>query len=605
MCGIAGIVAPNSYRYSTIVKKMTDSIRHRGPDGEGFKQLDGCYLGHRRLSIVDIDGGEQPMPSCDNQSWIVFNGEIYGYQDIKKRLSNYPYCTQSDTEVILALYKKYGEKLSQYLPGMFSFAIWDNQQRQLIAARDRFGEKPFYYAWGNNGEFIFASEIKAILATGLVQTTINEEALAHYLQYLYVAPNTSIYNEIQALPPAHQLIYQDGNLHIRRFWDFPVTNPDITEDEAIQTFRTLLANSVEKQLVADVPVGAFLSGGLDSTTVAYEASKKNFQLNTYAFGFGDEINELPYAKTASKAYKTDHHELDARDYKLPDLMYKMAEVYDEPFADSSCIPTYLIAKEASKQEKVILSGDGADELLGGYDFWYHYLASVEKDFNTQWLQHLPKSIIHGFGQTTNLIGWKTLENKFKRFLFRSKFSHIVQVQRLVRQYFDKNELSELGVTSNRTIFNDLDVDDFDTLNDVLKNDMSSYMPGDILVKTDRASMANSLEIRAPFLDHELAEFCISLPSNFKFDESVTKKILRNAYKHEWPVSIRNRSKQGFGAPISNWLKAPDMQQLKNKIMLDHNNKLFDLIDFKKAQKYSNRNNYQTWTLLVLGIWLEK
>lgn len=577
MCGIAGIVAPNSHKYSAVIKRMTDSIRHRGPDGEGLKKLDGCYLGHRRLSIVDIEGGQQPMASFNNQSWITFNGEIYGYQDIRDKLNRYTFKSNCDTEVILALYHKYGEKFLSHLPGMFSFAIWDSKKQKLIAGRDRFGEKPFYYAWGRNGEFLFASEIKAILATELVDTSINEEALSHYLQYLQVGSNRSIYNEIHVLPPAHQLTVHEGKLEIYRYWDLPATNPDIMFEEAVDTFRSLFEKSVDKQLVADVRVGAFLSGGLDSTTVVYEASKENSQLSTYAFGFGEDINELPYADSAAQAYDTRHQVLDAGDYNLPELMYRMAVVYDEPFADSSCIPTYLISKEAAKHEKVILTGDGADELLGGYDFWYHYLARVENDFHTKWINNLPETFIHRIKYSAHRLGWKKLEKKIAHFLFRNQFSHLVQLQRYIRQYFSSAALERLGITYSTNSPLDKSIDDWDTLNTVLREDLTNYISADILVKTDRASMANSLELRAPFLDKDLTEFCISLPSKFKFDQEATKKLLRKSYQQHWPEVIKKRKKQGFGAPVKSWLELPGMNKMKERILNDSNHKMLSLI----------------------------
>jgi len=304
MCGIAGIIKKDSQKYKPQLKKMTDSLSHRGPDAEGFYFFKDCGLGHRRLSIIDLKTGDQPMLSYNGQAGVVFNGEIYGYQEIKKNLSNYSFQTTSDTEVILALYEKYGENFVKHLPGMFAFALWDDKNKKLICARDRFGEKPLYYALGKNGEFIFASEIKAILASDLIKPKLNKKSLIHYLKRLYVHPYSAIYENIYVLPPAHFLIYQNKKIKINRYWQMPELNYQITFDEAIEKFKKLLFEAVKKQLVTDVPVGAFLSGGLDSSTIVAIASQYKKNLNTFSFGFGEWINELPYALEIARKYKT-------------------------------------------------------------------------------------------------------------------------------------------------------------------------------------------------------------------------------------------------------------------------------------------------------------
>ncbi|MDP9230759.1 MAG: asparagine synthase (glutamine-hydrolyzing), partial [Bacteroidota bacterium] len=377
MCGIAGIAGKNAQQYQQQVKQMTNGICHRGPDGEGMSAFENCVLGHRRLSIIDLTTGDQPMHSCYGAT-IIFNGEFYGYLDTKKQLQ-YAWKTTSDTEVILALYHQFGaDKFVQHIRGMFSFAIWDEKEQRLIAARDRFGEKPFYYALAKDGEIVFASEIKAILASGLIHPEISPEALTHYLQHLYVHPHHSIYKNIFVLPPAHYLLYQNGELTIKRYWHLPQKQLKITKQEAKTECYRLLQKAVQQQLIADVPVGCFLSGGVDSSTITALASlNASHPLTTISFSFGADKSELLYSRQVAAKYNTHNIELHQDDFNMAQWFKKMTEIYDEPFADSSNIPTYLISQMAAKQFKVVLTGDGGDELMAGYRGWYRSLYQMQ------------------------------------------------------------------------------------------------------------------------------------------------------------------------------------------------------------------------------------
>ncbi|TAL68270.1 MAG: asparagine synthase (glutamine-hydrolyzing) [Bacteroidetes bacterium] len=607
MCGIAGIVAKNAENYTAEVNRMLKCIHHRGPDGDGIFASDNCILGHVRLSIVDLETGAQPMTSPLTNTSITFNGEIYGYLKIREVFKDYPFRTTSDTEVILALYEKYGDKgLLKKLPGMFSFAIWDNDNQKLLAARDRFGEKPFYYAYGKNGEFIFASEIKAILSTGLVDPILDMESLVHYLQYLYIFPDKTIYKNIYCLPPAQFLTYYNDNLQIDKYWELQEINEKIELDDAVEQFKYLLEKSVENQLVADVPVGAFLSGGLDSSTIVALASKYKETLKTYSFKFGNLINELPYARGIAKRYRTEHYELSQEENNLADLLIKMQDIYDEPFADSSNIPTYLISKLAREHLKVILTGDGADELLGGYDYWYKQLYKMElnKDkvkFASKWIQDLSKfPSVHGhsMSQVVKYIAPDTYHN--------SAFKTILDAHNEQKKYFKNDELGK--ILNFNLNFNPEETNQKlqgNSLDEVLLSDLTDYMPGDILVKTDRASMAHGLELRSPFLDWEFAEFCITLPSRLKITQSEHKYILRQAYQNLWTDEIKVRGKQGFGAPVHEWLREDQFTQLKNIYLNDSRKKIFKLFSFPNTREYVQRNNYLTWILLTLSIWMEK
>ncbi len=536
---------------------------------------------------------------------VVFNGEIYGFKNVKKDLSSYPFKTASDTEVILALYETQGEKFVKNLPGMFAFGLWDDRTETFIAARDRFGEKPFYYAQGKNGEFIFASEIKAILASGLIKPELSEESLAHYLHKLYVHPAKTIYKNIHVLPAAHMLVYKNGRMKISRFWDQPKTDDSITLSEALPEFKRLLDNAVKRQLVADVPVGAFLSGGVDSTTVVSIASKISPHIKTFAFGYEGTKNELPFARMAAEKYGTDHYELHDTEYKIADLILEMADIYDEPLADSSTISTYIISKLTRKHTTVVLSGDGGDELLGGYQGWNRPIMTMTDPS----VSNFPgKSyLMRMLAQVALRRNWqKKVEvvNAARGLYYRDHFKNAVDAHRTSNVFFKQEELNQLGIRGALN-FTAPSWETSNSVDDALRDDLENYMPGDILVKTDRASMANSLELRSPFLDVPFAEFAISLPSRLKINASEEKVILRRAYENDWPEAIRTRNKQGFGAPIHIWMNKPEVAQLINEYLNDPKKKIFQFISFKKSRRHVTEKKYKLWILLTLSIWLER
>ena len=596
MCGIIGIVSRDSKKYKSQVEKAVLSLKHRGPDADGIHFFNNCVLGHTRLSIIDLSTGAQPMLSPDSEIGVTFNGEIYGYKDIKKTLSDYTFQTTSDTEILIALYKKYGKNMMDKLPGMFSFAIWDEKSQALFSARDRFGEKPFYYAFGEEGEFIFSSEIKAIIATDLIRPVIDRESIIHYLRHLYVSPDKTIYKNIFTLPPAHNLTFKNGKVEINKYWELPKINEEIGLTEAVLKFKDLLDKAVSKQLVADVPVGTFLSGGLDSSTIVAVASKFKPNLETFSFGFGESINELPFAKLVADKYKTNHKELHASKYDLTDLFLEMQDIYDEPFADSSNIPTYLISKEAKKYNKVVLTGDGGDELFGGYTGWYKPLYFMSQNVFINIL-HIIKDALSIFYRKSRMDLYYRVKGLTYKILNKNMlYAHIKK-----NTYFSDNDIKKI-------LGRDIDKETSlggQSLGDIMKYDATNYMPGDILTKIDRAAMAVGLELRSPFLDVDFASFCLSLPSRLKINDKEDKIILRETLKNDWPKEIRNRTKQGFGAPVKEWLELPSFVELKNKYLRDKDRKIFNIFDFKQSQKIIKKDNYKTWILLTLSVWLEK
>lgn len=590
MCGIAGIIAPNAINYQSEIQKMTDVIAHRGPDSAHQEFYENAALGHRRLSIVDLSPtGLQPMFSDTRNECIVLNGEIYGYKDIKKNYQNYPYKGTSDTELILAMYQQKAENLIYELPGMFAFAIWDNQKQKLFCARDRFGEKPFYYAIGKNGEFIFASEIKAILATNLVKPSLNQEAIYHYLQYGYVSAQQSIYENIFTLPPAHTLEYYNGKISIKRYYQIPKNDISVSLSEAKEQFTHLLKNAVKKQLVADVEVGSFLSGGLDSSTVVAMVNEFLPHQTTISFGYNDEMSELKFAKEIAEKYQTNHIEIHEKRGNLVDDLQKISPFFDEPFSDMSYIPQFKICESAAKNLKVVLSGDVGDELFGGYSFY-----SVENQLKNHFSY---QNILAKFA--LNIIG------KFKETSFLSKknqeFKNILDFhQNNVRNFFTKEEISALGIKESYHQSYSFSANNH-SLNDIMRTDLEKYVPGNMLVKSDRMAMANSLEVRTPFLDIDFAEYCIQLPENLKINSENDKIVLREAMSNYWTESIKKRHKQGFGSSVEKWLNTENVKTFSKELLHDKSQKIFDFIDFETTQKMLDKSKKE-WNLLQLAIW---
>lgn len=592
MCGIAGIITPNARNYAEKIQKMTDAIAHRGPDSAHQEFYENAALGHRRLSIVDLsETGKQPMFSQTKNECIVLNGEIYGYLDLKKKYSNYHYRGTSDTEVILALYEQKGNALLDELPGMFAFAIWNEEKQELFCARDRFGEKPFYYAHGKNGEFIFASEMKAILASGLLKPIVNQEAISHFLQYGYVSAQQSIYSNIFTLPPAHFLVFSKGNIQVERYYSLPKNDLKINLSDAKEEFSHLLKNAVQKQLIADVEVGSFLSGGLDSSTIVAMVNEFKEKQTTISFGYSGEHSELKFAEEIAKKYKTNHIEIHENRGDIAAELRKISPYFDEPFADMSYTPQFKICQAASRHLKVVLSGDVGDELFGGYHFY-----TVENQLKNHFSYNniLLKFGLKQFGkfrQTSYITNENIAHENILDF-------H----QNKVRNYFTEKERNSLGIAAKYHQKYSFHANP-DSLNDIMRVDLEKYVPGNMLVKADRMAMANSLEVRTPFLDTDFAEFCIQLPDNLKLDSQNDKIILRESMQNYWTESIRNRGKQGFGSSVENWFEEDSFMKLSDDLLKNKENKIFDYIDFSATQTFLNKDK-KHWNLLQLSLWAE-
>lgn len=592
MCGIAGIITPNAKKYSQELQKMTDAIAHRGPDGEHHEFLENAVLGHRRLSIVDLsETGKQPMFSTNKNNCIIFNGEIYGYLDLKKKYSDYQYQGTSDTEVILAMYGAKGSDLLQELPGMFAFAIWDEEKQEIFCARDRFGEKPFFYAIGKNGEFLFASEIKAILASGLIVPQISQEAIYHFLQYGYVNTYQSIYSNIFALPPAHYLTFSKGKIDQKRYYRLPKDDRKIGLSEAKEEFTSLLKNAVKSQLIADVEVGSFLSGGLDSSTIVAMVNEFKPKQTTLSFGYSGEHSELKFAEEIAQKYQTNHIEIHENRGDIAADLVKISPFFDEPFSDMSYTPQFKICQAAARHLKVVLGGDVGDELFGGYNFY-----TIEHQLREHFSYNniLLKFGLKQFGrfrETTFL----TQENV--------KHKNILDFhQNRVRNYFTEREISSLGITARFQQEYSFQPNP-DSLNDIMRVDLEKYVPGNMLVKSDRMAMANSLEVRTPFLDKDFAEYCIQLPENLKLNSEHDKIILRESMQSYWTESIRKRGKQGFGSSVEKWFEEESLMELSDDLLKNSGSKAFQFINFKATQKFLIKDK-KHWNLLQFAIWAE-
>lgn len=604
MCGIAAICGPTTAGDEAI-QRMVTALRHRGPDAQTWRSLAGCQLGHTRLSIIDLASGAQPMADRSGRYWITFNGEIYNYRELRDELAadGVTFNTHSDTEVILAAYAHWGRAMLNRLRGMYAFVIWDTHERRVFAARDLFGEKPLYYAVAN-GRLLVGSEIRALIASRLMQPVLARDSVDAYLALGYVPPHRTIYANVHTLPPAHCLEWTSAEPRITRYWSpQPRETRDMDLSEAGEALRDVLRRAVQRQMVADVPVGAFLSGGHDSSTiVAYMSELSERPIKTFSVGFGPHVNELPYARRIAELYGTDHHELDLAEPEVAPLLERMAEVYDEPFSDPSHVPTYVVSQFARQQVKVVLTGDGADELFGGYA-WYPLLAMSER---------VPPSVL----------AWMVLRSASRLIADRvaplSSYSRAMGMavrwpdmwQRYVisRQIFRDDDRRTLwGRVTPPSLVAALSAhrpgDEVAGLNRALHFDVTAFLPGDILVKVDRASMAHGLETRAPFLDRELAEFALSLPANLKVDGERTKILFKQALARHWPDEIRQRRKQGFAAPFASWLRRDDVQQLCRRVFAS-GSPLAELLP-GSTRDVVGRSAQKTWCLLTLGLWLER
>jgi asparagine synthase (glutamine-hydrolysing) len=601
MCGIVAIVDSGANRLD-LLPAMVDAIEHRGPDERGVVGVPGCALGHARLSIIDLSSGAQPMSDSAERYRIVYNGELYNFLPLRAELERlgYAFRTQSDTEVIIAAYDAWGRRCLDRFRGMFAFALWDTLTRTLFAARDLFGEKPLYHATVG-GALVIASEIRAILASGLVEPALDLTSVDAFLAFGYVPPDRTIYRTVATLPPAHYLEWCDGRVNVESYWRPRFGGHALAMSEAAEELRRLIEQAVERQMIADVPVGAFLSGGLDSSTiVAMMQQHSAIPVKTFSVGFGSLINELPYARAVATRYGTEQHELYLETIDVAALVERMSEVYDEPFADTSHIPTFVLAEFARRFVKVVLSGDGGDELFGGYS-WHSLLAQAEGVTHSFALWVVARAASKLLGDRNAALRRRSIAlgyaARWPDPWLGTVRSHMTMSEKQRRKLWGR----AVPMSEPAEIYRP--AADVTGLDRGFHFDLTHYLPGDILVKVDRAAMAHGLETRAPFLDRDLVEFALALPASLKVDGDQNKLVLRAACERYWPAELHRRGKQGFGSPIAQWMVRPDVAALTRRVT-GPGSKLRELLRGAPGDLLHERS-YRAWIVMSLGAWLAR
>jgi asparagine synthase (glutamine-hydrolysing) len=643
MCGICGEIDFNKGVKIETIQRMCDILAHRGPDDEGMVFIRGSRyfemkktfqlpsgengfevgLGHRRLSIIDLSSAaHQPMCNENGRIWIVYNGEIYNFQDLRKGLEQkgHLFKSNSDTEVILHAYEEWDVKCLKALRGMFAFAIWDSEMKRLFLARDRLGKKPLVY-FNQNGKFAFASEIKALLQIPEIERKVNNRALHHYLTYQYVPSSETIFEGIRKLPPAHYMLFREsGTVQIERYWKLhfiPKQQNPRSLTEWCDLIRGKLEESVRLRLISDVPLGAFLSGGMDSSLIVGIMAKLSGKpVKTFSIGFEEQdFDELAYARMVSNHFGTDHHEFVVKPNAI-EILPKLVWHYNEPFGDSSAIPTYYVSKMTRDHVKVVLTGDAGDENFAGYP---RYLRSKYVSWFTRLPEKARRSLLPAFLRILSQSPWR-----------RKTLNRLADFMEMLSSHQGRNYAEQIKIF-NQKEKDDVYSEDFsrqvkgtdpldylikkyeegdtdDPLEKLLYLDMTTYLPEDLLVKMDIATMANSLEARVPFLDHQFIEEVAGIPSHLKLKGSTTKFILKKAFFDFLPEAILKRRKMGFGVPISRWFRN-ELKDYIYEILLDSrtlNRGYFKREGIKRllndhiALRYDH--SAKIWALLFLEIW---
>jgi asparagine synthase (glutamine-hydrolysing) len=627
MCGIAGIVDLHDRPVEPLlVRRLCDVLRHRGPDDEGYHVRGPVGLGQRRLAILDLVSGHQPMSNEDGMVWVTFNGEIYNFRELRQQLEGvgHTFATRSDTEVIVHAWEQYGAGCVRQLRGMFAFALWDQRVRTLFLARDRVGKKPLFYAKAD-GQWVFASELQGLLRHPGLAREVDLTALDDYLTYGYVPAPKTIFRNVFKLPPAHSLLLKVGageasEPRLERYWRLEYEpKARLGERDAAEGLLEVLSEAVRLRLVADVPLGALLSGGLDSSlVVALMARLSDRPVKTFSIGFDErEFDELRYARAVADRYGTDHHELVVRPDVL-DVLPTLVRHYGEPYADSSAIPTYYVAKLTRDRVKVALNGDGGDECLAGYN---RYLGSWAADRYRRLPRIVRRLAIEPFGRLIpEAVSPRGRLGQAKRFLeiagelaarqhlrwtgdFLSETKSALYTPELRHQLGDyqaERWLLRLWENAARECTDPIDTS--------LAVDVQSYLPYDLLVKMDIATMANSLEARSPFLDHKVMEFCAHLPGSYKLRRTSLKHVLRTASRPLLPPEIVNRRKMGFRVPVGDWMRGAWRPWVEDVLLAPQALKRGyfepeDLRRFVQAHLDGHQDRSSAlWALLCLELW---
>lgn len=624
MCGICGIATQKPAAIDpTRLKRMNDALIHRGPDSDGYYHSPGIGLGMRRLKVIDLATGEQPMTNETGTIQVVFNGEIYNYQELRRQLvqQGHQFHSQSDTECIVHLYEQHGSGFIKYLRGMFAIAIWDGAKKSLWLIRDRLGKKPLYY-FQDQEYFYFSSEITSLLQGLKNRPEIDLSAINLYLSLQYIPDPLTVYQGIFSLPPAHFLVWQNGTLHLERYWELayePKTKS--TREELKEELREILGESVRMRMISDVPIGAHLSGGIDSSIIVSQMAKISpASVKTFSVGFKKQsFSELPYARSVADRYSTDHHEFILDWGNIPDVISLILQYTGQPLADPSLIPLFHLSQLTRQYVTVALNGDGGDEAFAGYTrYWLDPLAKVYrkmpslltkillpalvdkmKDENdqpsgTSFVNGLKR--LRGLMQVdprASLLAWGSyFTPEWLKILWKKSFQDNLNVHHAEEWLIQRFTSAHAESFLDRTLFTDI----------------HTYLPGDLLVKADRMSMAHSLESRSPFLDHKLAEWAARLPAKYKVRGLGGKALLRETFAGDLPDMVNKRGKQGFGIPISTWWRGPLSSWLKEVLLKPPHpfNEWFnpDAIQqlLQEHEQGKEDHGKRLWTLAVLSVW---
>ena len=623
MCGICGAVSANSNQVidEPVLRQMTNFLNHRGPDDEGYYRDEYVALGMRRLSIIDLLTGHQPITNEDGSLRLVFNGEIYNYRPLRDQLKKrgHLFTSNSDSEIIIHAYEEYGQRCLEYFNGMFAFAIWDAPKQSLLLARDRLGIKPLYY-WANGEGLVFGSELKAVIAHPDVPRDIDPIALDQFLTLEYIPAPHTIFKGVHKLPPGHLLTYQDGRLNVEEYWDISFQETPKNKADCIATLTELISDAVRLRLISDVPLGAFLSGGIDSSTiVAFMRQLSANPIQTYSIGFDDATySELPHARLVASHFSTNHQE----EILQPDIA-NLAECLvghlDEPLGDFSIFPTYLVSKLASSSVKVVLSGDGGDELFGGYETY----VAQQVDRYYQWLPSpiRSKALPALMNKIPPQPAKKGFTNKTKRFVEGAALPASLQHTRWMI-FMSDNTKANLYKPAWREMLNGYTVESSleryfqraaqaNPLAQQQYVDIKTYLADNILTKVDRMSMAASIEARVPLLDHRIVEFALNLPPNMKLRWGQTKVILRQVMNNHLPNVVLNKPKQGFSIPLKHWLRGPLKPLMTDLLLSDAVRRRGFFEPHTVAQWVTEHldgranHSHRLWALMVFELWQRK
>ncbi|MBI5209266.1 MAG: asparagine synthase (glutamine-hydrolyzing) [Elusimicrobia bacterium] len=626
MCGICGIIHKDgSVPVPGLLQKANALLTHRGPDDEGYYVDGPVGLAMRRLAIIDLDTGHQPISYDDGALWVVFNGEIYNFLELRSELARrgHDFKTKTDTEVILALYKETGVNCVRHLRGMFSFALWDKRNKRLVLARDRIGKKPLVYA-ETSAYLSFASELRSLFAWPGLSKEIDPSAIDEYLTLQYIPAPKTIYRGVKKLPPGHVLVYEGGRSTVRRYWDLPLGAPPVTTDveEAKHLIREKVVEAVRLRMISDVPLGAFLSGGVDSSiVVAAMSGLSERPVRTFSIGFDEsEFSELPFARTLAERYGCDHTEFIVKPH-MAEVLPKLAWHYGEPYADSSALPSYYVARETRKSVTVALNGDGGDENFAGYIRYFAMKAARVYDRVPRPLRRLLEAGTEYLPEGSAPFGatWR-----IKRFLRSAAFDDAPRRYLKMVGYFTEDQKRDLYADGFKAR---LGGEDFarrymaaafaaaagpDFTNSLLAVDFKTYLPECLMVKMDIAAMANSLEGRSPFLDHELVELVYRMPGDWKLKGFRGHKwIMKEAFRNELPPAIFNRGKMGFGIPQDRWFRGPLKSFWEGHVLSPKALSRGYFMEgylrriWQEHQTGGRDHSYRLWALMMLELWHEE